>query len=361
MQKLERTFGVEIEFGLKRDITEENFKSEFEMRTGEKIVMSTRHYQTPVNSTKWTLAYDGSVGVRNHYGRELKSPPIPLNQIDRIKKVYDYLNEVGKVNRTCGHHVHIDANDLSFKQQKKVLIAYLVNEDVIDMMHPKSRRFGQGVGTQYCGSGIGRRHISIEQRNRSQDFLGRDRIPRTSTFGSTYDQLQEHYKSVVINACIKKIKKARNVRQLKSTGFADKYSNVCFKENFGTIEFRQHSGTLEYTKIVNWIVFLNQFVIGFGYGPSVAMKDETRENGRDRLFFRKVSQLEKSVKNRVKTYGGFEIPNAERSFEFLKKRISHFIRILNGDSTYERAMRKVLEDRGVTFNLRGGNDDETRH
>ena len=365
MQKLDRTFGVEIEFGLNRDITEENFKSEFEMRTGEKIIMDTHSYNTPVNRDKWTLAYDMSVRVRSHYGRELKSPPIPLSQIDRIKKVYDYLNEVGKVNRTCGHHVHIDVSDLSFKQQKKVLIAYLVNEDVIDMMHPKSRRFGQGVGTQYCGSGIGRRHISIEQRNRSQDFLGRDRsgldrMP-TSSNGSTYDQLQEHYKSVVINACIKKIKKARNVRQLKSTGFADKYSNVCFKENFGTIEFRQHAGSLEYKKIVNWIVFLNQFVIGFGYGPSVAMKDETRENGRDRLFFRKVSQLEKSVKNRVKTYGGFEIPNAEQAFTFLKKRISHFIRVLNGNSTYERAMRKVLEDRGVTFNLRGGNDDETRH
>ena len=161
MKKLDRTFGIEIEFGLNRDITESNFKSEFEMRTGEKIVMSTRNYQTPVNSTKWTLAYDGSVGVRNHYGRELKSPPIPLNQIDRIKKVYDYLNEIGKVNRTCGTHVHIDANDMTFKQQKKVLIAYLVNEDVIDMMHPMSRRFGRGVGTQYCGSGIGRRHISL--------------------------------------------------------------------------------------------------------------------------------------------------------------------------------------------------------
>jgi len=351
MQKLNRTFGVEIEFGLNSDITESNFKSEFEMRTGEKIVMSTDRYNTPVNSTKWTLAYDTSVHVRGHYGRELKSPPIPLSNIDRIKKVYDYLNEVGKVNRTCGQHVHIDANDLTFKQQKKILIAYLVNEDVIDMMHPKSRRFGRGVGTQYCGSGIGRHEVTREESENA-----------TPNADVQYLRLQNHYKSVVINECIKKIKKARSVRQLKTIGFADKYSNVCFKENFGTIEFRQHSGTLEYTKISNWIVFLNQFVIGFGYGPSVAKKNETRENGRDRLFFRKVSQLEKSVKNRVKTYGGFEIPNAEQAFTFLKKRISHFIRVLNGNSTYERAMRKVLEDRGVTFNLRGGNDeDETRH
>ena len=344
MKKLDRTFGVEIEFGLNRDITEENFKSEFEMRTGEKIVMSTRDYNTPVNPTKWTLAYDGSVRVRNHYGRELKSPPIKLSQINRIKKVYDYLNEVGKVNRTCGQHVHIDCNDMTFKQWKKVLIAYLVNEDVIDMMHPVSRRFGSGVGTQYCGSGFGRRGIST------------DRV-LTNRHGSTYATLQEHYKSVVINECIKKIKKARNVRQLVSRGFGDKYSNVCFKENFGTIEFRQHAGTLEEDKIINWIRFLNQFVIAYGFGPAVARKDETRTNGRDRLFFRKVSQLFKSTKNRMNTYGGFEIEGAERSFEYLGSRISHFIRKLTGDSNYERAMRLILEERGVRFNLRGGNNE----
>ena len=341
MKKTDRTFGVEIEFGLKRDITEATFKSEFEMRTGEEIVMSTGHYNTPVNSRKWTLAYDGSVRVRNHYGRELKSPPIKLSEIHRIKKVYDYLNEVGKVNRTCGHHVHIDCNDMNFKQWKKVLIAYLVNEDVIDMMHPISRRFGSGVGTQYCGSGQGRRHISV---NRSEH-------------STTYNILQEHYKSVVINECIKKIKKSRNIRQLVSSGFGDKYSNVCFKENFGTIEFRQHAGTLEHGKVMNWVTFLNQFVIAYGFGPAVARKDETRNNGRDRLFFRKVSQLFKSTQNRMKTYGGFDIDGSEESINFLGKRISHFIRKLTGDSHYERAMRLILEERGVKFNLRGGSGE----
>ena len=341
MKKTDRTFGVEIEFGLKRDITEATFKSEFEMRTGEEIVMSTGHYNTPVNSRKWTLAYDGSVRVRNHYGRELKSPPIKLSEIHRIKKVYDYLNEVGKVNRTCGHHVHIDCNDMNFKQWKKVLIAYLVNEDVIDMMHPISRRFGSGVGTQYCGSGQGRRHISV---NRSEH-------------STTYNILQEHYKSVVINECIKKIKKSRNIRQLVSSGFGDKYSNVCFKENFGTIEFRQHAGTLEHGKVMNWVTFLNQFVIAYGFGPAVARKDETRNNGRDRLFFRKVSQLFKSTQNRMKTYGGFDIDGSEESINFLGKRISHFIRKLTGASHYERAMRLILEARGVRFNLRGGNGE----
>ena len=344
MKKNERTFGIEIEFGLHASVTDERFKSEFEMRTGENVSIQTGTYDTGHSNTKWILAYDSSVRVRNHKGYELKSPPIKLSQINRIKKVYDYLNEVGKVNRTCGQHVHIDANDLTFKQQKKVLIAYLVNEDVIDMMHPVSRRFGSGVGTQYCGSGFGRRGIST------------DRV-LTNTHGSTYATLQEHYKSVVINECIKKIKKARNVRQLLSRGFGDKYSNVCFKENFGTIEFRQHAGTLEESKIINWIRFLNQFVIAYGFGPAVARKDETRTNGRDRLFFRKVSQLFKSTKNRMKSYGGFEIEGAERSFEYLGSRISHFIRKLTGDSSYERAMRIILEERGVRFNLRGGNDE----
>ena len=343
MKTNDRTFGIEIEFGLKRTITEENFKAEFEMRTGEEVSMQTGRYDTGHSNTKWILGYDSSVQVRNHKGYELKSPPIKLEEMGRLKKVYDYLDEVGKVNKTCGQHVHVDANDLTFKQQKKVLIAYLVNEDVIDMMHPVSRRYGTGVGSRYCGSGVGRQQISYTHLTDAH---------------STYETLLQHYKSVVINECIRKIKKARNVRQLKGRGFGDKFSNVKLDERYGTLEFRQHSGTLEYKKIMNWIIFLNQFVIAYGFGPAVAKKDETRDNGRDRLFFRKVSQLFKSTKNRMKTYGGFEIEGSERSTEFLGKRISHFIRHLTGNTSYDRAMRKVLEDRGVTFNLRGGNNED---
>jgi len=342
--KTARTFGVEIEFGLNRQITDESFKHEFEMRTGEQLSIQTSTYDTGHSDTKWILAYDSSVSVRNHRGLELKSPPIKLSEIGRLKKVYDYLDESGKVNRTCGQHVHIDTNDMTFKQKKKILIAYLVNEDVIDMMHPVSRRYGTGVGSRYCGSGDGRRQISYNH------VTG-------GSHGHTYATLQEHYKSVVINECIKKIKKAKNLAKLKVAGFGDKFSNVKIDSRYGTLEFRQHSGTLEYKKIMNWIIFLNQFVIAYGFGPSVAKKDETRDNGRDRLFFRKVSQLFKSTKNRMKTYGGFEIEGSEKSTEFLGKRISHFIRNLTGNTSYDRAMRKVLEDRGVTFNLRGGNDE----
>ncbi len=351
MKKLDRTFGVEIEFGLNRD-TYGNFKDEFEMRTGEKVNV-TSAYNTSVSNTHWTLATDSSVSVDGYIGRELKSPPIKLSEIDRLKKVYEFLNEVGKVNRTCGQHVHIDANDLTFKQQKKVLIAYLVNEDVIDMMHPISRRFGRGVGSQYCGSGHGRHELTREQ---TQDSSVNRNVNYPSDVSVQFMRLQNHYKSVVINECIKKIKKARSVRRLQANGFAEKYSNVQIVERFGTMEFRQHAGTLEFNKIANWIIFLNNFVIGYGFGPAIAMKDETRDNGRDRLFFRKVSQLQKSTKARVKKYGGFDIPNSDRSYEFLNSRISHFVRNLTGNSTYEKALRMVLEQRGVTFRLGGTNE-----
>ena len=347
MQKLNRTFGVEIEFGLKSDLHSQDFKAEFEMRTGETLKLMTGSYNTGNDSNAWILGYDSTVSVPNYRGYELKSPPIKLSEIDRLKKVYEYLSEVGKVNKSCGQHVHIDANDLTFKQQKKVLIAYLVNEDVIDMMHPMSRRFGMdqynrrvSVGSQYCGSGIGRQQITSSMTEESSTLFSR---------------LMNHYKSVVVNECIKKIKKSRSVRRLKANGFAEKYSNVKFDERYGTIEFRQHAGTLEFSKISNWIVFLNNFVIGYGFGPSVAVKNETRDNGRDRLFFRKVSQLEKSTKARVKKYGNFDIPNSDRSYEFLKGRISHFVRNLNGMSDYEKALRMVLEERGVTFRLGGTN------
>ena len=352
MQKLNRTFGVEIEFGLKSNLTREDFKAEFEMRTGEtmKIIGA---YNTGNSQTDWILGIDSTVDVPNYRGYELKSPPIKLSEIDRLKKVYEYLNEVGKVNKSCGQHVHIDANDLTFKQQKKVLIAYLVNEDVIDMMHPISRRFGRGVGSQYCGSGHGRHEVT---RDESRNAPVNPSVNYPTDVSVQFMRLQNHYKSVVINECIKKIKKARSVRRLQANGFAEKYSNVQIVERFGTMEFRQHAGTLEYNKIANWIIFLNNFVIGYGFGPAIAMKDETRDNGRDRLFFRKVSQLQKSTKARVKKYGGFDIPNSDRSYEFLNSRISHFVRNLTGNSTYEKALRMVLEQRGVTFRLGGTNE-----
>ena len=88
MQKTERTFGIEIEFGLDRNISDEAFKSEFEMRTGEEVSIQTRTYNTGHSNTKWILGYDSSVRVRNRKGYELKSPPIKLSQVNRIKKVY---------------------------------------------------------------------------------------------------------------------------------------------------------------------------------------------------------------------------------------------------------------------------------
>ena len=94
MKKLERTFGVEIEFGLHPD-SYNNFKDEFEMRTGEKVNV-TSAYNTSVSNTHWTLATDSSVSVNNYIGRELKSPPIKLSEIDRIKKVYEFLMRLEK-------------------------------------------------------------------------------------------------------------------------------------------------------------------------------------------------------------------------------------------------------------------------
>ena len=74
MKKLDRTFGVEIEFGLKPE-SFASFKDEFEMRTGEKVNV-TSAYNTSVSNTHWTLATDSSVRVDGYIGRELKSPPI---------------------------------------------------------------------------------------------------------------------------------------------------------------------------------------------------------------------------------------------------------------------------------------------
>ena len=61
MKKLDRTFGVEIEFGLNRD-TYGNFKDEFEMRTGEKVNVTSAYNTSVSNNQGITFFYIGILG-----------------------------------------------------------------------------------------------------------------------------------------------------------------------------------------------------------------------------------------------------------------------------------------------------------
>lgn len=87
----------------------------------------------------WQVKYDSTIRVRRPYSYqiELVSPPLPFDSTgkEQVSKAVAIANETGKVNRSCGFHVHVEANDLNaaqlsrltslFNTWKKVLMSYV--------------------------------------------------------------------------------------------------------------------------------------------------------------------------------------------------------------------------------------------
>ena len=140
----DRTFGIEIECFLNQDKEEfvDNFNSiNSDLRNNQEISYLPNEYGTWRND-KWVLGYDGTVrptGSNQRHAVELTSNPIIFSKIDNIVPIVKKLNDAGAtVNKNCGFHCHIDAKDLSLKEVKKVMIAYLIYEEVIAFMNPYS-------------------------------------------------------------------------------------------------------------------------------------------------------------------------------------------------------------------------------
>jgi len=87
----------------------------------------------------WQVKHDCSiVQTRTHpHQIELVSPPLPFNDAGKesVQKAVSVVASTGKVNRSCGFHVHVEARDLnneqierlsrSFKTWRKVLMSYV--------------------------------------------------------------------------------------------------------------------------------------------------------------------------------------------------------------------------------------------
>lgn len=135
-----------------------------------------------------------------------------LNNLNSLKKVCKVINEAGaQVNSSCGLHVHFGAKDLTIAQWVRIIRNYAALESVIDSFMPMSRR---GNNNFYCRSITGN-------------------AIRCFNATSMYD-IYEAFDH-------------------------DRYHkvNVMAFRGHKTIEFRHHSGTTDFTKIENWINFLN--------------------------------------------------------------------------------------------------------
>lgn len=182
------------------------------------------------SETSWKIVSDGSLSGNNTF--ELVSPILKGEEgIQELEKVCRVLNECGaKVNKSCGTHVHMDAQGMPLQTWKNIYKNYARLEDVIDAFMPASRR-----NNTYCQTF--KSYINLEAR----------------------------------------IDAARSLDGIASIFNHNRYHkiNPVSYSRHNTCEFRQHSGTVEFEKISTWVRFLNNLI---DYSASHLISQATLED-----------------------------------------------------------------------------------
>lgn len=201
-----RKFGVEIEYigisraNLRKLLIDNGFNC---------------HPRDRGDLNQWCVVYDGSISNPDDDAGELISPILCGQEgLSILSKVIILMSKNGaKVDKTCGLHVHVDANELTCDEIKTIANRYARFEKEIDLFMPVSRR---GNNNNYCFS-----MSNSDILNDIEDCFNID----------CFADIERYYKLNV---------------------------HSCYKH--GTIEFRQHSGTINFEKISNWIKFCIGFV-----------------------------------------------------------------------------------------------------
>lgn len=159
--------------------------------------------------TWWKITTDQSIGYDNS---EIVSPILQGNAgLEQIKRSCRLIDDWGcRVNRGCGHHVHVGVRDRFAGQIgffKELLKTYAKFAPVLDQLVAPSRRTGQN---SYC---YAVRYTPEMDRATSLDQLARLAGAGHFTNPNFYDAFTRH----------------------------------------GTVEFRQHQGTVNGEKSANWI------------------------------------------------------------------------------------------------------------
>ncbi len=204
----DRKFGIEIEaYGVEKRIVIRAINEAGVECHDESYNHDTRRH--------WKIVSDGS--LTGQYAFEIVSPILEgENGLAQLRTVSEVLVRLQvKINRTCGLHVHFDAEMMTLPTWKNLLFNYASLEDIIDTMMPQSRR---GDVNTYC-------------------------------------------KSLKIANLNTKLNAATTIQQVTAI-FPSRYHKVNTQaySRHKTVEFRQHSGTIEAEKMVNWIIFLHNLV-----------------------------------------------------------------------------------------------------
>lgn len=214
-----RRYGVEFEFIAPWNVGRQRI---MEALTAAGIAVSNGY---PAHADHWQVKGDGSVRGRGGQGMEIASAVLRGSQGFRdIGTVCSVLRGLGcTVNRTCGLHVHHDANDLSLDAIKRVVRLWANNQVHINGLVASGR-----PTNRYCSA-------------LHQGDIG------------TVDSLTA-------------------LNQL-SRVYRYKALNVAAYMTHGTLEVRLHQGTLETDKVLAWVMFTKAMVRAAVEGATDARAD----------------------------------------------------------------------------------------
>lgn len=218
----DKQFGVEFEaYNVRMETLRDNLRA-----AGINCEIAGYTHRT---TRYWKIVTDGSLNGTNTF--ELVSPILQGEAgLAEMMKVCRVLKQSGaKVNSSCGTHVHINAQNFTFEQWKRIYINYSKLETVIDKFMPTSRR------------------------------------GNTNTYCKGFSTIR-NFESMVNTAT--------NLDAIASILNHDRYwkINPTSFPRHNTCEFRQHSGTTDYIKISSWIRFLSNLV---DYSENNTVTDRT--------------------------------------------------------------------------------------
>ncbi|MEY8587937.1 amidoligase family protein [Phocaeicola sartorii] len=201
-----RRFGVEIEA---YNCTRERLARELR-DAGINVAVEGYNHNT---RNHWKLVTDASLSGNNTF--ELVSPILEgesgLRELEKVCWVLDLCDV--KVNDSCGLHIHMEAADFTMTTWQNLAITYKNIEPIINAFMPGSRR-----NNRFCKS---LSHISDSS-----------------------------------------ILEAVTIDELRGAFGHDRYHKVNLEAyaRHRTVEFRQHGGSTNFTKMKNWILFLNRMI-----------------------------------------------------------------------------------------------------
>jgi|EP00966_Prymnesium_polylepis_P119115 hypothetical protein len=94
----------------------------------------------------WKVVFDRSLVFQwgGYTGHELVSPKLEgrdaLVKVGRMVAAIENMGRDVDVNKTCGHHVHFNASDLTAVHVGKISAAFYVYEEAFDLLMPPSRQ-----------------------------------------------------------------------------------------------------------------------------------------------------------------------------------------------------------------------------